>query len=70
MDAFFSVSNVSLASSDAVFAVLCVEITKGAKEGPVGPALLLLTGLLKSQAGHATLPPKTLKVCYSLLSCL
>lgn len=43
-------------------AVLCVEVAKGAKEGPTGLCLLVLTGLLKSQGGHASLPPKTLKV--------
>ncbi len=49
-------------------AVLLLEVAMGAKSGTVGPALLVLEGLLRTQQQPQTpMPAKLLKVGKSLL---
>jgi hypothetical protein len=43
-------------------AVLCIEVAKGAKEGPVSSALMVISGLLMRQPSSADMPAKALKV--------
>ena len=49
-------------------AVLLLEVAMGAKSGTVGPAILVLEGLLRTQQQpQAPLPAKLLKVGLGLL---
>ena len=52
----------------AILAGLLLEVARGAKDGPVGPALLVLEGLLRGQQQQTPLPAKVLKVStYTML---
>lgn len=51
-----------MVSKEVVPAGLLLEVAKGARSGPVGPALFVLEGLLRGQQQQASLPAKVLKV--------